>query len=69
MAYAITIEGRLYGYGETESSAYRDYTHQTAGATRQMQQAMWRRAHVSPLSDDEASEVAEMIAAPAIRWD
>jgi hypothetical protein len=45
-----------------------DFLRQIAGALPAMRERMKDRAVLVHLDDDEASEVAEMLAAPAIRW-
>ena len=69
MPYAITINNRLYGYGETLEAAREQFRQQILGATQRQKDSMWRRRQYVVLDDDEASEVAEMLDAPAIRWD
>ncbi len=68
MAYAIIVGSGLYGYGETKSAAWADFAHQISGGLPAMRERMKDRAVRVHLDDDEASEVAEMLAAPAIRW-
>lgn len=59
---------RCYGYGETFRSAGYAFLGQVAGALPTMRSAMVRRVQFVELTDDQASEVAEMVAAPAVRW-
>jgi hypothetical protein len=65
-AYAVTIDGRLYGYGETKVGARSDFRQQIAGASLGMQALMFARIIFVPLDADAASEAAECIDAP---WD
>jgi hypothetical protein len=69
MAYAITIGDHLYGYGDTLEAAREDFRQNILGATQRQKTAMRNRSVAVRLDDDEASEVAEMLAAPAIIWD
>ncbi len=69
MAYAIIVGSGLYGYGETKSATWAAFAHQISGAFPAMRERMKNRAVRVHLDDDAASEVAEMLAAPAISWD
>jgi len=69
MPYAIIIANRLYGYGATLEAAREQFRQQILGATQRQKDSMWRRRQYVVLDADEASEVAEMLDAPAIRWD
>lgn len=61
---AILITGNVYAYGDTRDAAWSNFRAQISGADRRMQAAMMGRARAEPLTADEASEVAEMIATP-----
>ena len=67
-AHAVTIAGRLYGYGATRGGAIADFRRQIAGGSTSMQRRMIRLYMAETLTDEQASEVAECIAAPAIAW-
>jgi len=58
------INGRVYGYGETQAAAWQDFRAQISGADGRMKQWMKQNAVAVPLTDDKASEVAEMVATP-----
>lgn len=60
--HAILIGAHLYGYGESWSAAWADFRRQIAGATGRMRDSMVAAARGVRLTDDEASEVAEMLA-------
>lgn len=66
--HAALIDNRLYGYGLTAELAKAAFNAQVAGAPASMQSSMRSRIKLVPLTDDEASEVAEMIASPALSW-
>lgn len=68
-AYAVTITNRLYAYGETVDAAWADFRAQISGGSPRTQARLLERADISPLNVDQASEVAECIAAPVIAWD
>jgi hypothetical protein len=66
--HIVTIDGRLFGYGETRQMAIQSFAEQIAGAPQRMQANMRGRASVVRVSDEEASEVAELIDSPAVVW-
>ncbi len=72
--YAVVIERdglrapMLFGFGLTEAAALAYFRQQIAGGSPRQQQALMARATVVPLSEDQASEVAECLAAEAIGW-
>jgi hypothetical protein len=65
--YAAIIDGRCYGYGNTFHEARAETRRQLAGATPEMALRMWRRIQWIALTDEQASDVAEMIASEAAR--
>jgi hypothetical protein len=66
--FAVLIDGRLYAHGKTFAEATADFSRQIAGASSAMKSRMKARADIVCLDADEASEVAECIAADAIAW-
>jgi hypothetical protein len=64
MNAAILIDNRLYGYGPDTHAAWADFLRQISGAPHRSQAHMIDRAVRVHLSDEEASEVAEMVATP-----
>ena len=67
-SHVVLIDGRLYGLGDTRQKAIADFRAQTAGATPAMRTGMAARARVVPVTDDHASDVAEMRDAEAVAW-
>jgi hypothetical protein len=65
---AVVIAGGLYAYGETEAAAWLDFQCRIQGASFGQRAYMMQRARLVRLSPDDASEVAECIAAPAVGW-
>ena len=65
----VLIADRVYAYGETQQRALQRFRAQIAGAPYAMQASMRNRAVLQPITCDHASEVAEMLAAEAIRWE
>ena len=63
-AYAVTLDGYLYGYGPNEMAAIGAFKFQIMGASRAMQGHMLARAVIVPLTADEASETVECMLAP-----
>lgn len=66
--HVVTIDGKLYGYGTTRENAKVDFCRQIAGGSLAMRRSMMARSVQTPISDDHASEVAEMLAADVIAW-
>lgn len=53
-----------YGYGDTKDAAWREVRSQIMGASGSMQRMILPRVKLRPLTEDEASEVCEMLATP-----
>ena len=74
-AYAATIDGRLYAYGQASTDlgarqqAREAFRQQVAGGSRAQREHMALRVKYAPLDVDSASAVAEMIDARAIAWE
>ena len=66
--HAALINGKLYGYGATLAAAQLDFAMQISGAGRAMQNRMLARVDMVALTDEDASEVAEMLDAPILEW-
>lgn len=66
--HAAVIDGKLYAYGATRYSARNGFIEQISGGTAVMKRRMLDRVTYIPLTDDEASEVAECVTATAIEW-
>ena len=62
------IDGRLYGYGETHDACRADFRAQIAGAVGSMRARLRDRVSYHTVTDDHASEVAEMLAADVLEW-
>lgn len=73
MAYVIEMQFTkgapgLYGFGATQDEAWADARRQVAGASGLWGAHMLRRMTGRPVSDELASEIAEMLAADVIGW-
>lgn len=73
MAYVIEMQFArgtpgLYGFGDTQDTAWADARRQVSGASGAWGHHMLRRMIGRPVSDDMASEIAEMLAADVIGW-
>lgn len=66
--HVVLIDGRLYGFGRTRAAALADFRKQVAGALPAMRASMADRARVIAITDEHASDVAEMLCAEAIAW-
>ncbi len=60
---------RIYAYGETFYAARDAFLEQIAGGTAAVKRMLLDRRKILPVDDDEASEIAQMLAAPATHWD
>jgi hypothetical protein len=69
LPHAAIIDGRCYGYGNTLDDARAETRRRLAGATHEMALRMWRRIEWIALTDEQASDVAAMIASEAISWE
>lgn len=67
--HAILIAGKLYGYGRTLAAAWADFSSQICGGPSALRHHLRMRAVAETLSDDKASEVEEMLAAPVLAWE
>ena len=68
VGYAVMIDNRVFGYGETERAAKNDFERQISGAMEAMRVHMRYRCNLVPLDANGASELAEMLDAPAMAW-
>ena len=73
MAYVIEMQFShgapgLYGFGATEAEAWTDARRQVVGASGAWGTHMLRRMIGRPVSDEMASEIAEMLDADIIAW-
>ena len=73
MAYIIEMtfnDGSpgLYGFGENQDAAWVDARRQVSGASGAWGPHMLRRMTGRPVSDEMASEIAEMLEADVIEW-
>jgi hypothetical protein len=69
IAYVVTIAGKLYGYGVGSYAAMASFRRQIRGASAMARHSMASRCELSPIDDDHASEVAEMLATDIIEWE
>lgn len=65
--HVAVINGRLYGYGKTREQAQMAFEGQIAGGGT-FKRSMRERVRFMVITDEEASEVVEMLSADAIRW-
>ena len=69
LPHAVSINGHLYGYGNTRMAARDDFLRQISGASPYMRRHMLDRAYYELLTDEDASEVAECISADVLVWE
>jgi hypothetical protein len=67
-ARAIILADRLYAYGATREEAWSNFRRQIAGAGA-FGRVLHNQVCAYRLTDEMASEIAECIAADAIRWE
>lgn len=67
--HVVLIDGRLYSYGFTRAAAWHAFQQQTKGVSAATRRRVEQRATCQPIDDDQASEVAEMLAADIIEWE
>jgi len=68
LPHAAVTNGWLYGYGRTYDACRADVRSQLAGATAAVRANLLNRLHYIILTDELASEVEEMLAAPVLEW-
>ena len=66
--HAAVLRGRLYGFGATRAECMDDFRHNIRGADNRSEKFMLARVQLEPVDADKASEIAEMLGAPAVRW-
>lgn len=66
--HAVVIRGQLYAHGDTRENAMHNFRQQISGALPAMRAHFHQRAKMVQLTPEQASEVAEMLAADVIEW-
>lgn len=63
-----TVNGGIYGFGLDLLACRDDVRRQLRGALPGMRASVWTKLRLRSVTDDEASEILEMLDADVIAW-